>query len=113
MEKRKARRYLKNNFIEVEWSSNGVESNGVAVNLSKWGIDICCLTPPRVGSEIKITFRLEGEKKESVVESVDGKVRWVKRLGLPHSGIEFSSEVNQQTYPGILSLIWQAEAFGE
>lgn len=109
MNKRKTERYLKDNFVEVRWKSKGGAFNGVAVNLSRKGIDICCLNPPEVGAEITVLFEFEDEKRQNVTESIRGKVQWVKKLGLFHSGIEFISEIDEKRHLGILSLIEQAQ----
>lgn len=105
MNNRKAKRYLKDNSIEVILRSRGNETTGVAVNLSRKGVDICCQNPPEIGSEIFITFHFENEKKRTVFESIQGKVKWTKKLGLNHAGVEFLSEINEKNHAGILSRI--------
>lgn len=105
MNNRKAKRYLKDNSIEVILRARGNETTGVAVNLSRTGVDICCQNPPEIGSEIFITFQIENDKKRTVFESIHGKVKWTKKLGLNHAGVEFLSEINEKNHAGILSRI--------
>jgi hypothetical protein len=109
MNNRKGKRYLKDNSIEVTWRSRGIETTGVAVNLSRKGVDICCQNPPEIGSNISITFQFENEKKKTVFESIQGKVKWTKRLGLYHTGVEFLSEINEKNHAGIFSQIEKAK----
>jgi hypothetical protein len=109
MNNRKGKRYLKDNTIEVTWRSRGIETTGVAVNLSRKGVDICCQSPPEIGSNISITFQFENEKKKTVFESIQGKVKWTKRLGLYHTGVEFLSEINEKNHAGIFSQIEKAK----
>lgn len=110
MNNRKTKRYLRDNSIEVIWRSRGIETTGVAVNLSRQGVDICCQNPPEIGSNISITFQFENEKKKTVFESIQGKVKWTKRLGLVHTGVEFLSEINEKNHVGIFSQIEKAKA---
>ncbi|HZR47809.1 MAG TPA: PilZ domain-containing protein [Candidatus Manganitrophaceae bacterium] len=110
MNNRKTKRYLKDNSIEVILRSTGNETTGVAVNLSRKGVDICCQKPPEIGSEVFITFQFENEKKRTVFESVRGKVKWTKKLGLNHAGVEFLSEMNEKNHSGILSRIEEERA---
>ena len=105
MNKRKGKRYLKDNSIEVTWRSRGLETTGVAVNLSRKGVDICCQNPPEIGAEVSITFQFENEKKKTAFETIQGKVKWTKRLGLYHAGVEFLSEINQKNHAGIFAKI--------
>ncbi|HLG22917.1 MAG TPA: PilZ domain-containing protein [Candidatus Manganitrophaceae bacterium] len=110
MNKRKTKRYLKENCLEIVWKSGGQESTGVAVNLSRKGVDICCQIPPKIGSEISITFQFEDQKKRFAFETVKGKVKWTKKLGLVHTGVEFLSELNQKKHPLISAQIERAQA---
>ncbi len=110
MNNRKTERYLKDDSIEVTWRSRGIETTGVAVNLSRRGVDICCQNPPEIGSHISITFQFENEKKKTVFESIQGKVKWTKRLGLFHAGVEFLSEIDEKNHVGIFSQIEKAKA---
>lgn len=105
MNKRKTERYLRNNCLEVTWKSHGMDESGVAVNLSQRGVDICCETPPQIGSDISITFQFEDERRGRILESVSGKVKWTRKLGVFHTGIEFLSEINKENHSFIVSQI--------
>lgn len=112
MNKRKIKRYIGNHFIEAKWKSGATSTTGVAVNLSKKGVGICCLVAPEVGGEISITFHFSDEQKQTASESIPGKVEWTKKLGPFHTaGIEFFSELNEENNFLIFSQIGQAKEF--
>ncbi len=112
MNKRKTKRYIGNYFIEAKWISGATSTTGVAVNLSKKGVGICCLSPLEIGSKISITFHFDDEQKQTASESVQGQVRWTKKLGPFHTaGIEFFSELNEENNFLLLSQIEQAKEF--
>lgn len=113
MNNRKTQRYLRDNSIEVTWRSRGIETTGVAVNLSRRGVDICSQNPPAVGSDIIITFQLEDARRGAIFETVRGKVKWTRKLSLHHAGIEFLSEINPINHSSIFSQIEKAKQLEE
>ena len=112
MKRRDTKRYTGSFFIEIKWKSKGETGEGVAINLSRTGVGICCLIPLEAGSEVTIIFHFEDEQKFKALESVKGVVKWVQKMGpFFTTGVRWADEVKEQDIFLILSQIELAKEF--
>jgi len=105
-DKRKRKRYPGNFHVEVNCAAYGTPEGSVAVNIGDKGVGIKGEKPLDPGSEVSITFHFDDGKGDKAHETVEGIVKWNKKMGPYYaSGVELKKEVNGNDHFLILSQI--------